>query len=263
MRWYLFICLSPHDSHWSTDKAANILNITSRDYLINSSVERHCKCTINSRFSDLTNSCRSCDSLSINKKKKVSVEFSDDWYNRLRDTRTEINRVRCRMIRRVHARSQFVRSYTNVHVNRMTGSVRTRTPRDWVKVGATGNKRGKKEGLAFSLSFSWWAPLSWFFAGVPRDWIPRRPGRHRDARFRSIILTADSMISFALLPFFFSFSSHSCLVGHGCAQTTGARPPGYSEQIGEKICRRFFFRRESLLKSLESNCQMTHSRFPR
>ena len=160
----------------------------------------------------------------------------------LRDTRKE-RRVCCRLIRPVHARSQFVWSYTNVHVNWMTSSVRTKTPRDWVKVGATENKRGKKEdSLSLSLSFSWWAPLSRFFAGVPRDWMPHRPGRHRDARFRSIILTADSMISFALLPFFSPFS-HSCLVEHGCAQTTGARPPGYSEQIEEKICQCFFIGR--------------------
>lgn len=54
--------------------------------------------------------------------------------------------------------------------------------------------------------------------------MPRRPGRHRDARFRSIILTADSMISFALLPFFLLFLALPCR-----AQTTGAWPPGCSK----------------------------------
>lgn len=42
---------------------------------------------------------------------------------------------------------------------------------------------------------SWRVPLSRFLAGVPRDWMALLPGRHRDARFRSIILTAESMIS--------------------------------------------------------------------
>lgn len=95
---------------------------------------------------------------------------------------------------------------------------------------------------------SWRVPLSRFLAGVPRDWMALRPGRHRDARFRSIILTAESMISslrrcarasaiakstrapvrspffFSLLfpPFLFSF--------HFCNPGTVARkqlPPGH------------------------------------
>lgn len=85
----------------------------------------------------------------------------------LRDTRKEINRVRCRMIRRVHARSQFVRSYTNVHVNRMTGSVRTGPPATGVKVGATGNKRGKKED-SLSLFFVVGAIVAVLRGGSPR-----------------------------------------------------------------------------------------------
>lgn len=102
---------------------------------------------------------------SANKKKRRN--FSDDWYNRLRDTRKEINRVRCRMIRRVHARSQFVRSYTNVHVNRMTGSVRTGPPVTGVKVGAAGNKRGKKED-SISLFFVVGAIVAVLRGGSPR-----------------------------------------------------------------------------------------------
>ena len=106
---------------------------------------------------------------------------------------------------------------------------------------------------------SWRVPLSRFLAGVPRDWMALRPGRHRDARFRSIILTAESMISslrrcarasaiakstrapvrspfflfpsFPPFPFFFSLLQS----GHRCSQTTAAGPPGCSKPIEQKI----------------------------
>lgn len=143
------------------------------------------------------------------------------------------------MIRRVHARSQFVRSYTNVHVNRMTGSVRTGPPVIGVKVGAAGNKRGKKEDC-LSLFFVVGAIVAVLRGGSSRlntasPWEASR----RPLSLYNFNSRLDDFVR--LTPFFFLlFLALRSVVEHGCAQTTGARPPGCSRQIREKICRRFF-----------------------
>lgn len=139
----------------------------------------------------------------------------------------------------------------------MTGSVQTRTPRDW---GGGSRVRTREEPRPVVGTI-----VAVLRGGSPRLEWPRRPGRHRDARFRSVILTAESMISSALLPLFFqpSYSRSNRAVGHDRAQTTGARghlvvfrsdsspASSFSQEIrGERVRHPFQFLARGQISSL-------------
>jgi len=142
--------------------------------------------------------------------------------------REKIDGVRCCMIRYVHGKSQFARSYTNVRIKRMTSSARGGTPRDWDWGRGSGEQAGKKEG---ALSLVVGAIVAVLRGGSPRlnaasPWeASRRP--------LSLYNFNSRLDDFVLLPFFFPFSRASCLVG--CAQTTAGHLVVPSPSEGKRV----------------------------
>jgi len=114
--------------------------------------------------------------------------------------REKIDGVRCCMIRYVHGKSQFARSYTNVRIKRMTSSARGGTPRDWDWGRGSGEQAGKKEG---ALSLVVGAIVAVLRGGSPRlnaasPWeASRRP--------LSLYNFNSRLDDFVLLPFFSLF----------------------------------------------------------